>query len=325
MGYLATLSTMSSLGSITWKRHMPYQRNLGRRLHLARNIASMQQYHQLQRKQGIERIGFVPTMGALHSGHLELMKLAKNRNDIAIASVFVNPTQFSAGEDYDKYPRQLVKDLDMMETVGIDCVFAPDTEEMYPPKRLCHVEPSSFSQIYEGRARPEFFRGVATIVCKLFNIVQPTTAYFGQKDISQCILIRKMVQDLNIPVNIHVVETIRDIDGLALSSRNAYLTSSERKQANILYRSLLAGKKLIEESKDIIDTNQVKQRIEDVMKTEPMVSKIEYISIASHEDMSELESVSMYETGAVISSAIRLGNVRLIDNLLVGKSNEILS
>jgi pantoate--beta-alanine ligase len=298
---------------------------LKRSVHVARNVLDMREYHKLQTKRGVERVGFVPTMGALHSGHLELMKLAKKSNDIAVASVFVNPTQFSAGEDYEKYPRQLDQDLEMMKIVGIDCVFAPETAEMYPLRRLCHVEPSSFSQIYEGQARPEFFRGVATIVCKLFNIVQPTTAYFGQKDVSQCILIRRMVQDLNIPVHIHIVETIRDADGLALSSRNAYLTPDEKKKANILYRSLLAGKTMIEESQSSVSAVKVKQRIEEVLKSEPLVTKIEYISIASHEDMKELGTISMNDTGAVISSAIRLGNVRLIDNLLVGRSNELLS
>jgi pantoate--beta-alanine ligase len=195
---------------------------------------------------------------------------------------------------------------------------------MYETKPLCHVEPLRFSQISEGVARPEFFRGVATIVAKLFNIVRPDVALFGQKDISQCILIQNMVKDLNIPTTIKVIETVRESDGLAMSSRNAYLKSHERPFAKILYQALLIGSRLIEEKK-IVQKEEIVHVIEEALQSETLVSKIEYISIASHINMEELEKIDA-ANGCVISSAIRLGNVRLIDNVLVGKARtDILS
>lgn len=297
---------------------MKLQRRL---LHVARIIEDMRGYHHLNRD---KRIGYVPTMGALHNGHLTLMQQAKRENDLVVASVFVNPTQFSAGEDFDRYPRDLDSDIKMLKSIGVDCVFAPETDEIYSKDRLCHVEASAFSHIYEGQLRPEFFRGVATIVCKLFNIVQPTTAYFGQKDVSQCILIRKMVDDLNMPVKIKVIETIRDADGLALSSRNAYLTPEERKVSNILYLGLQEGRKHIEANfQHAVSSKEVIKLISDKIMSEPFVKRIEYVSIASHINMAELSDISL-KTGAVISSAIRLGNVRLIDNILIGKANDLL-
>ena len=204
----------------------------------------------------------------------------------------------------------------------VDYLFAPNENEMYPkyPLKLCHVEPLSFNQIHEGQARPEFFRGVATVVTKLLNIVQPTIAYFGQKDISQCILVRRLVNDLNIPSNINVQETIRESDGLAMSSRNVYLSPEERTVANILYTALKAGLALARPGGQPIAREAIINAIESVLKQQPLVSQIEYISVASHIDMTELSTVS-YDTGAVLSSAIRVGSVRLIDNLLVGRAN----
>lgn len=227
--------------------------------------------------------------------------------------------QFSQGEDLDKYPRTFEKDVAMMETAEVDYVFAPPNSEIYPSsKRLCHVEPADFSYISEGKARPDFFRGVATIVCKLLNIVQPTTAYFGQKDISQCILIRRMVEDLNIPVEIKIIETIRDFDGLAMSSRNLYLSKVEREVASILYKALSSGKSLCTSRKNVSRENVI-NCVQMELAKEPMVSHVEYVSIASPVDMKEIDVVEM-TSGAVISSAIRLGSVRLIDNVLVGRA-----
>jgi pantoate--beta-alanine ligase len=268
-------------------------------------------------------IGFIPTMGALHNGHITLMKRARKENDIIISSIFINPTQFSAGEDLDKYPRTLDNDINMLKDANVDYVFIPNTNDIYNNNILCHIEPSRFSNILEGKARPEFFRGVATIVCKLFNIVQPTTAYFGQKDISQCILVKSLVLDLNIPVQIQVCETVRENDGLAMSSRNTYLTTNERPYANILYKALNIGKDMFDSNdvNKIISSKDIIKVIEESLKSEPSVSRIEYISIASHIDMTELSHVSLSK-GAVISSAIRLGSVRLIDNLLIGIAND---
>lgn len=277
-----------------------------------------------------QTLGFVPTMGALHSGHLQLMEIAKKNNDNVISSIFVNPSQFSKGEDLDKYPRTLDKDISMLKSTNVDYLFVPESDEIYPKtpnQMVCHIEPVTFNSVYEGVARPEFFRGVATIVCKLFNIVQPTSAYFGQKDISQCLLIQRLVRDLNMTVDIKIVETVREFDGLAMSSRNTYLNSIERPKANILYKALSHAKDLcVSSGMKSVDRSIIISEIEKILKTEPLVKSIDYISIANHRDMQELADVSAIE-GAVISCALRFGQdpnstVRLIDNLLVGKASE---
>ena len=289
-------------------------------LHMATSIEAMRDYRAKN-----PSISFVPTMGALHDGHLTLVRRAKEMNSKVVVSIFVNPTQFSAGEDLDKYPRQLEADLEKLRPLGVDCVFTPTQADMYPGGSLSHVEPANFSHISEGLARPDFFRGVATVVCKLFNIVQPTYTFFGQKDISQCILIQRMVRDLNMPVNVTVCRTIRESDGLAMSSRNAYLHPVERPACNVLYKALSAAKLYCDQTKD----NRFPAKREDIIATvnsilrqEPLVTQIEYVSVASHRDMTELTSYSAHAAGAgaVISAAIRIGNVRLIDNVLVGQA-----
>lgn len=304
------------------------QRQRVRYIHIARTIEEMRNYSRnwTQRSVPLTR-GFVPTMGALHEGHVSLMKRGRQENDIMISSIFVNPTQFGVGEDLDKYPRTFEKDVEMMKSAGVDCVFAPsDVNIMYPKGgSLVHVEPLQFGDILEGKARPNFFRGVATVVTKLFNIVQPSVAYFGQKDVSQCILVQRMVKDLNIPIDIQVCETIREHDGLAMSSRNVYLSKTERAVASVLFKALSAAKHLCEaDAHKIIHRKELIEAAEKVFASEPLVSKIEYVSIASHRDMTELESVQAANGGAVISSAIRLGSVRLIDNLLIGSSKQLL-
>lgn len=294
-------------------------------LHVFRTVKEMVDY-----RDGLPRstsVGFVPTMGALHVGHLSLVDRARKECDVTIASIFVNGKQFSAGEDLDKYPRQLEADLKMLTDAGVDAVFAPTDNEMYPPGgSLCHVEPSAFSHILEGQARPEFFRGVATVVAKLFNIVQPTVSYFGQKDISQCILLMKMVRDLNFRTKLQVCPTLRAEDGLALSSRNAYLSAAERPLADVLFRALNAGKQFFADFQgEDVPSQAIRQQVENVLRSQPLVSKVEYVSIASHHNMAEMASVPKSQ-GAVISSAIRLGQVRLIDNLLIGPAeSDILS
>lgn len=280
-----------------------------------------------------KKVGFVPTMGALHSGHMSLVQESKKHNDITVVSIFVNPTQFSVGEDLDKYPRTFEKDFELLSKYNIDAIFYPLQSDMYPnsgntdsnsvvtplESLLCYVEPKQFSNISEGIARPDFFRGVATVVNKLFNIIEPTNAYFGQKDISQCILIKKMVQDFNINTNIVICETIRELDGLALSSRNTYLTETERSKAKILFQALLTARSFCEGSKQIINRQEIIDKALNILKGEELVTKVEYISVASHENMKELNNYDPAH-GCVLSSAIRIGNVRLIDNLLVGKA-----
>jgi len=270
-------------------------------------------------------LSFVPTMGALHVGHMSLIQQAKATNNKLVASIFVNPTQFSAGEDLDKYPRQLEADLAMLKEAGVDCVFTPTLAQMYPTPPLCHVEPAKFSAISEGVARPDFFRGVASIVCKLFNIVQPRIAYFGQKDIGQCVLVRRMVQDLNMDVQVRICETIRESDGLALSSRNAYLAPHERAVASVLHKALSAARQQCLDSHSGATREEILAAARAVLAQEPLVTGVEYISIASHVDMMELKGPYRASAGAVISSAVRVGQVRLIDNLLVGAAeSEIL-
>lgn len=293
----------------------------GRRcIHIADSIAEMRTYRDANQK-----LAFVPTMGALHDGHLTLVKRAKEMGCKVVVSIFVNPTQFSAGEDLDKYPRQFEADIEKLQPLGVDCVFAPVQADMYPGNTLCHVEPAKFSRISEGQARPEFFRGVATVVCKLFNIVQPTYTFFGQKDISQCILIKRMVDDLNMPVNVTVCPTIREADGLAMSSRNAYLTKEERPACGILYKALSEGKLACDQtfkSHLPVKREDVIARVNAILQQEPLVTRVEYVSFASHQDMVELPSYAAHTpgAGAVISAAIRVGNVRLIDNVLVGQA-----
>lgn len=292
-----------------------------RSLHIARTIQEMREY---RHKMINQTVGFVPTMGALHPGHLSLVDRAKQENDLVIASIFVNPTQFSPGEDLDKYPRTVEKDLEMLSSKNVNCVFLPSTTEIYGKNPLCHVEPAAFSKIYEGAKRPNFFSGVATIVCKLFNIVQPTAAYFGQKDISQFIMLRRMVDDLNMPVAVKASPTLRESDGLAMSSRNVYLSPHERKVSSVLVQALQAAVDCCEKSPNGVATAaKMISSAHEVLSKESLVSEIQYISIASPFDMSELASANVQD-GAVVSAAIKVGSVRLIDNLLVGNAKQII-
>lgn len=300
-----------------------YQKQSIARLHIVKSVKEMMVYRdQLALKDPTKSIGFVPTMGALHTGHLDLVKVAKKNNDLTVVSIFVNPKQFSPGEDLNKYPRPLEQDIKLLTQEGVDILFLPTEPDMYPTNSLCHVEPTAFSQIEEGLARPDFFRGVATIVLKLFNIVLPTKVYFGQKDISQCILLKQMIEDFHLRIQMNIVETIRDPNhGLALSSRNTYLTKEEYQRADILYKALSAGKQFIQtNTSSSVSRQAVTDEINRILKQEPMVSRVEYISLASHHNMKELQDIDTKE-GCVLSSAIRLGNVRLIDNLLVGQAH----
>ncbi|KAL3925449.1 MAG: hypothetical protein SGARI_005842 [Bacillariaceae sp.] len=261
------------------------------------------------------KIGFVPTMGALHEGHLSLVKEARRQNDIVIASVFVNPTQFGKGEDFDKYPRQLEKDLELLGEHHVDQVFAPSMNDMYGDNHAAYVECKGFEDIPEGVSRPGHFKGVATIVTKLFNIVQPTNAYFGQKDAAQCVLIRRVVKDLNMDLSVVVMDTIREEDGLAKSSRNAYLSTEQRQAAPVVYRSLLAAKEhyqsnTMASSSDLIATTQ------NILQSEPLVKEIQYISVDSKDTMKPIPQPGK-EDGAVISVAVKIGGVRLIDNIVL--------
>lgn len=254
-------------------------------------------------------------MGALHDGHLSLVKAARANNDVVVASIFVNPTQFGKGEDFDKYPRQLERDSELLAEYGVDHLFAPNIDEMYGKNHVTYVDPEGFDEIPEGEMRPGHFKGVSTIVTKLFNIVNPTNAYFGQKDVAQCFLIKRIVEDLNMDVSVNIMETIREEDGLAMSSRNAYLTPDERKAAPVIYRALTAAKSLYSKKKNNVPSDEIIQSVRDVLETEPLLSTIQYISVDSKATMRSIPSVG--EDGAVLSLACKIGSVRLIDNIIL--------
>lgn len=258
-------------------------------------------------------IGFVPTMGFLHSGHTSLFVNSKKQSDITIASIFVNPTQFGPNEDYNTYPRNLVQDVKIAEEHNVDYVFAPDNLEIYPDTSLTSVSINKLTNVFEGKLRPGHFEGVALVVLKLFNIIKPDIAFFGQKDYQQTLIIKQIVKDLNIDIKIVVSPTVRLASGLAMSSRNSYLSSDELEQANILYKAMEIAKDVIlkgERNRDNI--NNVMRQI----LSENKNIKIDYTSVAMAEDLSE-PSVFNSNDNVILLVAIYLGKTRLIDNLLV--------
>jgi pantoate--beta-alanine ligase len=255
--------------------------------------------------------GFVPTMGYLHEGHLSLIRRARAENDRVAVSIFVNPTQFGPHEDYARYPRDLERDLRLLEPLGVDLVFVPSVEEMYPPGFQTWVIVEEVSRPLEGASRPGHFRGVATVVAKLFHILQPDRAYFGQKDAQQTVVIRRMVQDLNIPVEIVICPTVREPDGLAMSSRNTYLNPEERRSATVLFRALQIAKARYEAGER--DAERLREAMREVIRAEPL-ARIDYVSVADPETLRELEQV---EGPALLSLAVYIGTTRLIDNIML--------
>ena len=251
-------------------------------------------------------VGFVPTMGYLHDGHAELIDQAKKNNDKVVVSIFVNPIQFGENEDLNAYPRDINRDTLLCESHGVDLIFAPTPTEMYDDKKA-FVDIVDLSDTLCGIRRPIHFQGVCTVVAKLFNIIQPTNAYFGEKDAQQLAIIRKMVLDLNFPVNIMGVPIVREDDGLAKSSRNTYLSSDERKAATILFKSIQAGKQAITstDSADSIITIMT-----DIIHTEPL-AKIDYISIV---DATTMQPVEVISVPVLVAMAVYIGSTRLIDN-----------
>ena len=256
-------------------------------------------------------IGFVPTMGALHDGHLTLMRKAKGECDVVVASIFVNPTQFGQNEDFGVYPRDLNRDLQMISNVGVDTVFTPEVAEIYPTGYQTFVDVPELGSVLEGAIRPGHFRGVATVVTKLFNIVQPERAYFGQKDYQQLLVIEQVVRDLNIPVKIIMVPTVRETDGLAMSSRNAYLDTEQRQAASILSRLLHRADELIKSGHT--DAAKVKAELELLLTEEPAATA-DYIAFAHPETLVPLETLN---EAIALLLAVRIGKTRLIDNALL--------
>jgi pantoate--beta-alanine ligase len=254
-------------------------------------------------------VGFVPTMGYLHEGHLALVKQARIENSAVIVSIYVNPTQFGPREDFGAYPRDLNRDLEPLKGGGVDIVFVPSDDEMYPPEFSSWVNVEKVTERLEGAARPGHFRGVATVVAKLFNIVQPSRAYFGQKDAQQVMVIKRMVADLNMGIGIVVVPTLRESDGLAMSSRNIYLSPKERQAAMILFKALTLARQLRRCGEK--DAEEIRRQMTSLIQKEPL-AQIDYVSIADAETLEELSSI---DRPAVASLAVRIGKTRLIDNM----------
>ncbi|MFC1992518.1 pantoate--beta-alanine ligase [Chloroflexota bacterium] len=271
------------------------------------NIADLRRL----RRQVNEPVGFVPTMGFLHEGHLTLVRKARDENSTVMVSIFVNPTQFGPKEDLGKYPRDPERDLALLEQEKTDIIFMPPATEMYPPQFDSWIEVGKITERLEGASRPGHFRGVATVCAKLFGIVQPTKAYFGQKDAQQLLVIKKMVSDLNVNLEIISVPTVREPDGLAMSSRNTYLNPDERRQASALYQSLTLAEKLWSEGEK--DADKLRQQTTALIQKQPL-AVIDYISIADAETLDELDTIT---PPVLVSLAVRIGKTRLIDNVVL--------
>ena len=261
----------------------------------------------------VRPLGIVPTMGALHRGHLTLVQRALAENRSVVVSIFVNPTQFGPKEDLQSYPRDLSRDLAVLEGLGVDMAFVPSADEMYPAASDSWVSVDGISLRLEGEHRPGHFRGVATVVAKLFNIFRPDRAYFGRKDAQQLAVVRRMAADLNTGVDIVAVPTVRDADGLAISSRNASLTPDQRRAAPALYRGLTRAETLWRDGER--DPAVLRSTVRHVLEAEPLVDSIDYVSVADPDSMEEISTV---DGPALILATIRMGATRLIDNVALG-------
>jgi pantoate--beta-alanine ligase len=263
---------------------------------------------ELRRSESNLSVGFVPTMGYLHRGHMELVRLSKLQNEVTVVSIYVNPIQFGVGEDYERYPRDLKRDLAMCEEAGVDVVFAPEDQEMYPELPKVKMDIPGLTDRLEGAYRPGHFNGVAIVVLKLLHIVQPDRAYFGEKDYQQLKVVERLVKDLSLPVEIVPVPTVREEDGLACSSRNVYLSPEERQSALAIYKSFLLAQKLFQSGNT--NANLLKEAIKDFLLKHPHVRKIDYVEITDE----ELNPVEEVKEGDRILVALYVGNTRLIDN-----------
>ena len=256
-------------------------------------------------------VGLFPTLGYLHQGHLSLVRHSRQENEYTISSIFVNPTQFGPSEDFDSYPRDFQRDLTMLEEEGVEFVFIPSRKEMYPHGYDTWVDVEKVTQRLEGASRPTHFRGVTTVVAKLFNILEPTRAYFGQKDAQQVTVIRKMVTDLNMNLEVVTCPTFREADGLAMSSRNTFLNPEERQAAPVIYRSLCLARELWSQGEK--DATRVRQEMRTLIQKQPLAA-IDYISIADNDTLEELEEI---RPPALVSLAVKIGEPRLLDNVVL--------
>jgi pantoate--beta-alanine ligase len=257
---------------------------------------------------GIEYLGLVPTMGFLHEGHMSLVRRARAECGAVAVSIFVNPTQFGPNEDFSRYPRDMDRDLKLLGGEGVDIVFTPEPAEIYPDGFATRIEVGPIAEVLEGAVRPGHFSGVATVVTKLFNIVQPSVAYFGQKDAQQCAVIRQVVRDLDLAVRLRIEPTVREADGLAMSSRNVYLDPQQREEALVVYRSLRAAAAAFETGET--DANILRAAMRDTLGG----YSFDYVSVADPDTMQEVEAA---RPGVIVSTAVRFGATRLIDNLVL--------
>ncbi|MEW6001123.1 MAG: pantoate--beta-alanine ligase [Nitrospirota bacterium] len=262
-------------------------------------------------------IGFVPTMGALHEGHLSLVRRARQENDIVVVSIFVNPMQFVPAEDFERYPRNIDKDREELQKEVIDILFLPDISSIYPEGFSTFVEVQEISGKLCGAFRPGHFRGVATVVLKLLNIVKPRRAYFGQKDFQQTVIVKQLVKDLDMDVDIIICPTVRESDGLAMSSRNTYLDEKQREAATVIYRSLVEASDSIKSG--IIKTNHIKGLMQERLLREPSITGIDYAGVYDPETLDELSEI---KGDVLLALAVRMGKTRLIDNMIVNFPKE---
>ncbi|MBU1037913.1 MAG: pantoate--beta-alanine ligase [Candidatus Omnitrophica bacterium] len=277
---------------------------------LINSISRMATLVKILRKEG-KTIGFVPTMGYLHVGHMSLVKAAKKHTDVVVLSIFVNPLQFGPKEDFKKYPRDIKRDEALAGDAGVDIMFCPSVSEIYPEGYTTYVNVENFTDKLCGISRPEHFKGVATVVAKLFNIVKPDVAYFGQKDVQQAIVIKKMARDLNMDIEIKAMPIIRESDGLAMSSRNIYLSEAERREALVLNRSLEKASALTVAGER--DSGKIIKEMKELISQKPMV-KIDYVSIVDTKDLKDIPVIS---GEALVAIAAIVGSTRLIDNVIV--------
>jgi len=261
-----------------------------------------------------KKIGFVPTMGYLHDGHLSLIDLIRERSDILILSIFVNPTQFGAGEDLEKYPRDMERDLTLCRERKVDYIFAPQTDDIYPEGASTYVSEEGVSQGLCGETRPTHFKGVTTICAKLFNLVRPAYVALGQKDAQQVVVLKRMIRDLHFPIEVVIGPTLREPDGLAMSSRNSYLNDRQRQDALLIHKALLAGKRLVDE-KGIRNVDRVKAELMTVLRSGSFV-RINYAEVVDRENMKPEKEIELGRSMLVI--AVWVDNIRLIDNMSLG-------
>lgn len=276
--------------------------------------STIEDVQSIRRLYGVESLGLVPTMGYLHAGHLELVRRARAGNEHVAVTIYVNPKQFGATEDLSRYPRDLERDLDLLRNEGVDFVFTPSDEAIYPDDFQTIVRVTQVTQPLEGARRPTHFEGVTTVVAKLFNITQPTRAYFGQKDAQQVAVIKQMVRDLNFNLEIVVCPTVREEDGLAMSSRNKYLSADQRSAATTLYRAWQQAQAAWENGER--ESDVLRQTMMDVLSTEPL-ARVDYVSVAEPISLREFQGFIPVEQGALLSMAVYFGQTRLIDNVLL--------